>query len=420
MIHHLSYPEGGSINDGIPTEHCTVKYQSVDDAIAIIKTFGHGALLAKTDIAEAFKNIPIHPDDFELLGFFFNDKYYFDKTLPFGLSFSCNLFEKFSNALHWIMVSHFRSKGCVHVLDDYLFIGPPSSNDCYSDLHKFLSLCKDLKLPIKEDKTVEPTTSITFLGLEIDTVAFEIKLPLDKLSKLRQILTEFQFRKKTTLKELQSLIGLLNFACNVVTPGRTFLRRLIDLTKGLQRPHHFRKLNKEARADINAWLIFIEHFNGKALILDDIWATSNTLNMYTDASNIGFGGTFQNCWFYGFWTKEWDDKHITIKELFPIVLALDLYAESLKNQCIEFFSDNIAVVYIINSQTSKNPTLMKLVRRLVLTALKYNILFKASHIPGVQNVASDKLSRSQIADFKELFPEMSAQPTIVPPHMLTI
>ncbi|KAK3094320.1 hypothetical protein FSP39_000299 [Pinctada imbricata] len=420
MIHHLSFPEGGSINDGISHEHCAVKYQSLDDAVAQIKKFGVGALLAKTDIAEAFKNIPIHPDDFELLGFTFNEQFYFDKTLPFGLSFSCNLFEKFSTALHWILTSHFKNTGCVHVLDDYLFIGPPSSNNCQKDLHNFLSLCQDIGLPIKHEKTVLPTTTLTFLGLEIDTVKYEMRLPLDKLRNLRETLVGFQYRRKTTLRELQSLIGLLNFACTVVVPGRPFLRRLIDLTKGIQRPHHFRKLNSEARADIKAWLLFIEYFNGKALILSDIWSSSNVLNLYTDASNLGFGGTFHKHWFYGSWPKEWLDHHITIKELFPIVLALDLYSDMMKNQCIEFFSDNEAVVHIINTQTSKNAMLMKLVRKLVLISMKFNILFKATHIPGVHNVSSDKLSRLQIEEFRNINPSMNVNPTPVLPHQLII
>lgn len=43
---------------------------------------------------------------------------------------------------------------------------------------------------------------------------------------------------KLTVKELQSLIGLLNFACNIVSPGRSFLRRLIDLTMGIKKQYY--------------------------------------------------------------------------------------------------------------------------------------------------------------------------------------
>lgn len=66
----------------------------------------------------------------------------------------------------------------------------------------------------------------------------EERLPEDKLQKCRELLTDFHKRRKVTLRELQSLTGLLNFMCSVVLLGRAFLRRLFDLTKGVCRPHH--------------------------------------------------------------------------------------------------------------------------------------------------------------------------------------
>jgi hypothetical protein len=56
-------------------------------------------------------------------------------------------------------------------------------------------------------KTVFPTTTLTFLGLELDSELMEIRLPLDKLGKLKDQLNHFKFKKKATLRELQSLIG---------------------------------------------------------------------------------------------------------------------------------------------------------------------------------------------------------------------
>ena len=88
---------------------------------------------------------------------------------------------------------------------------------------------------------------------------------------------------------------------------------------------------------------------------------------------------------------------ITVKELFPIVLALELWAEHLKNQCIVFHSDNEAVVYIINKQTSKDKALMKLVRRLVVQTMSFNIMFKAEHLSSKENDLADKLSRQDIS-----------------------
>jgi len=82
--------------------------------------------------------------------------------------------------------------------------------------------------------------------------------------------------------------------------------------------------------------------------------------------------------------------------------------------------DNQAVVYIINKQTSKDPSIMKLVRRFVVLILKYNILFQALHIEGVQNIAADQLSRLQITQFKNTFPYMDKYPPVVTSAMQTI
>jgi hypothetical protein len=200
VIHHLSYPENESINSGIPESKCTVKYQTIEDAVKLMKCYGKGCLLSKTDIQNSFKIIPIHPDDHELLGFSLGDQYYFDRTLPMGLSLSWKLFETFSTAVHWIIDHKLGGSGCVHILDDFLFVGPANSPLCLQTLEKHLTMSKQIGLPIKADTTVFPTTTLTFLGLELDSELMEIRLRLDKLGNLKDQLNHFKFKKKATLR----------------------------------------------------------------------------------------------------------------------------------------------------------------------------------------------------------------------------
>ena len=80
----------------------------------------------------------------------------------------------------------------------------------------------------------------------------------------------------------------------------------------------------------------------------------------------------------------------------------------------------MAVVHIINKHTSKNATLMKMMRRFMLNVLKYNILFEAIHIPGVLNIAADQLSRFQMNEFHSQFPEMDKVGTPIPHQMMTL
>ena len=105
-------------------------------------------------------------------------------------------------------------------------------------------------------KTVGPSFVLSFAGFELDTIKMEAQLPEDKLAKCCSLIREFLTKKKVTLTELPSLIGLLNFTCSVSVPGRTLLCCLINLTVGVKRPHHFIRLNHETKADLCLWTIF--------------------------------------------------------------------------------------------------------------------------------------------------------------------
>ena len=88
------------------------------------------------------------------------------------------------------------------------------------------------------------------------------------------------------------------------------------------------------------------------------------------------------------------------------------------NRCVAFYTDNAAIVDIINWQTSKHQLVMILVRDLVLTSRKYNILFRARHIPGVHNSGADYISRFQVEQFKQISPDADVLPTPVPANLL--
>jgi hypothetical protein len=103
LIQHLSFPEGGSINDGISKDFCRVQYTNFDVAVGLVIRAGKGALMAKADIESAFRLLPIHPDDFHLLGIRVDRLFYVDKALPMGASCSPAYFEMFSTFLEWVV-----------------------------------------------------------------------------------------------------------------------------------------------------------------------------------------------------------------------------------------------------------------------------------------------------------------------------
>ena len=137
MICNLSAPKGNSINDFIDPQLCTVHYSTFDEAIHLIQNLGQGALLAKLDISNAFRLLPVRPEDFNLLGFTLEGKFYIDKCLPMGCSISCSLFEKFSTFLHWSLASRAKLPYIIHYLDDFLFVGRQRTNECVYLMEQF-------------------------------------------------------------------------------------------------------------------------------------------------------------------------------------------------------------------------------------------------------------------------------------------
>lgn len=133
-------------------------------------------------------------------------------------------------------------------------------------------------------------------------------------------------KESTTLKDLQSLIGLLNFSCSVAVPGRAFLRGLIDLTCGLSEPNSKIQLSVESKADISTWLTFIKSFNAKSFFLPPIWLSSDHVTLHKqDASGChGFSGTLGSSWFASSCDDDLVKYQIAVKELFPLVLAIDI------------------------------------------------------------------------------------------------
>ena len=166
-------------------------------------------------------------------------------------------------------------------------------DNCKQYLDTFLHICNEIGLPMAADKTVGPTTCLTFLGIELDTVSEVAHLPDERNQKYLGLLEEFLRRQRVTLKELQSLCGVLSFPCDVNIPGRAFLRRLFDLCKWLREPHHRIKLTRYIKDDLHIWKECLMQFNGKCFFLEDRFVEADVLVIY------------RCIWEYWLWSSLW-------------------------------------------------------------------------------------------------------------------
>ena len=87
----------------------------------------------------------------------------------------------------------------LHYLDDFVTLGEPGSKQCNTNLHIIQQTCHDAGVPVEGS-----STTISFLGIELDTMAMEIRLPADKLQRLQKLAREWQGRKAGSKREFLS------------------------------------------------------------------------------------------------------------------------------------------------------------------------------------------------------------------------
>ena len=316
MIVDLSSPRGHSVNDGISSAICSLQYATVDDAVGIIRRLGRGTELVKIDLSNAYRMVPVHPEDQPRLGISWNGGLFVDRALPFGLRSAPKLFNAVADFLAWALFREGVSP-LIHYLDDFLLFGPPGSGAAAVGRARTESLFGQCNVPIAHHMTEGPATSVTFLGIQIDTITSKIHLPAEKVHRLQALLTTWQSRRACTRKELESLAGHLCHAAVVIRPGRKFLCTLFSLLSRVSHPSHFIRMNLEVRADLTWWRHLLYRWNSFSFFP----LLTPSRHVYSDTSGTFGCGAFCAEWFQLPWPSTWADVSSAAKELVPIVIA---------------------------------------------------------------------------------------------------
>ena len=416
VIHNLSYPFGGnSINYNIEDEYAPLG--RLDDACRYIRTLGAGCYLVKIDVKAAYKLVPVRFEDWPLIGFMWRGQYYYERTLPFGLKSSCAIWELYSTAMQAFIERIIGIKYVVHYIDDFLFViqlRAPAA----AQLAAVLELCEGAGVPISPEKTEGPVTRLTFLGVELDTVAMTARLSEVKLDELRSLLITWENKSHATKRELQSLTGKLQWACQVVRPGRSFLRRIIDFTTTLaEAPRTARdgemqshRITDDVRLDIAWWREFAPTFNGHSMLHDAYWEEAPLIEIYTDACEQGYGAKFGARWIKGRWSSaqlavarnhsRGDKVSMPYLELLALLLAVATWAPLWANTRITLRIDCMPVVQAVERRASSIPRSMALIRLLHTLCARHSCDVRPVHVAGVLNVSADALSRDQEGDMQ--------------------
>ena len=225
-------------------------------------------------------------------------------------------------------------------------------------------------------------------------------MPKNKLTSLKDDIVTWIGRKKATKRELQQIIGKLIWATKLIRASRPFVRRLIDLMCTAKRPSHRVRLTAGVREDLNWLAATCVKFNGTAVYLSKSPEPEHAMS--TDASTAGGAAFLDGDWFYINWETDLPsmaDKHINIKELYTVLLAIRRWCNTFKNKLVLLEIDNMMCVFCLRKGSSKNPQAMAYIREIYTLAASYNFGFLIKYIKSKDNVMADALSRLDTCEF---------------------
>ena len=174
------------------------------------------------------------------------------------------------------------------------------------------------------------------------------------------------------------------------------------------------KLSEGALQDLGVWQEFLFQFNGRAILAKRPIETSDSLHMFSDSSNWGYGACFGEKFFYGPFPASWTKFDIMFKESYRIYMLSKIFRNQLKGKKVVFHTDNQALAVALGKCSCKQPRVMSVLRKIVAVCLHENIMFDAIHIPGKINVLCDRLSRDQVPFELLLEKGMDTTPVSVP------
>ncbi len=436
-IHHLSWPAGSSVNDLL--ERRTVALSSFDAIVDLVRHAGNGCLIAKLDIGSAYRNIPVRPEDWPLLGFEWQHFYYWDTVLPFGLASSSLLFEVFALAARHVINARVTLAVTDNYADDYVQVTTAALGveRAQRSLQQTVALLSDeLGLPTPAAKIEQPSTVMLVLGLLIDSDRMEVRLDSQRLADLQRTVEHWQQLRAYTRKQLEKLIGLLMFACTAIPPGRIFLHRMLALLRAIPRrnaspdtplaamrqgapPVRSLAADSDMTRDLAWWHSHLATWNGTSLIREPRWTDTITLRLTTDACLVGYGACYGNEWFQGRWT---DDDLVRARreqresmpylELLALLYAAATWGHHWSRKRILFLCDCDPVVQALTRHSSDLPETQQLERTLIWLAATHQFDYRVEHIAGANNVIADALSRFDEQAFRACQPSANRSPTI--------
>ena len=404
-----------SLNNGTPTDvylNQTFSYDfpKVEDFKRFVLECGPGCYLYKRDLSRYYLQLPVDPSEYPLLCFIWRKKLFFFVSLMFGLRHAGLQGQKVTTAVTWVhqrlgLESEpqvpFKS---LNYSDD---IGGCEATHARATeaYHKLGELLVDLGLRESANKAHAPATKMPYLGITFDTIKMEMSVPPEKVAEVREDISLWKKKTFATKKTLQQILGKLLWVSKCVRFSRGFIGRLLSQ---LQEMHHMSdnkrvKLSQGSRQDIMWWDRYLRRFNGVEILyesdplqlsLDQLLDTKALVNC-GDAQMEG-GGSYFGAEYWSRPFPSWlqgDTVPIHLKEFWVVIVSAWLWGHSWQGNMVYIFSDNTAVVEVLDKERPRDPRMLDLLREFlyIVCTRKFTPIFRK--IGTKENYVADFISR---------------------------
>lgn len=366
-----------------------------------------GDFMTSLDLMDGYLHVPIAKESQNLLQFAWKNRFYRFRALPFGLSSAPWIFTKLVRQV----VRLCRSRGIrlMAYLDDFIILGS-SYEECRSHTCFVMDLLKQLGWLVNYNKSsLTPSTMLEYLGFVIDTRKMQLFVPGPKRKKFRsacqRMLKKVSVGRSTKLRTFASLAGKLQSLAPAVPFCWLHLQAVVQTIRSKTEEKHSGEVQWDDLVEIPVqvveelqwWISFLKGWNGSAIIPE---ATS--IDLYSDASNTGYGGFMvvkgkkARQVVQGFWSQEEKSLSTNSRELMAaqrVVLAY-LKWKRIFGVAIRLFTDNLVTYTYINNMGGRFHHLREIAMSILSECERRRVKLVVEHLPGVQNVLADRLSRA--------------------------
>jgi hypothetical protein len=436
LIHDLSSPHKRSVNDGIckmPTQ-----WQLIEHALQLIVNRGTGCHLVKMDVKSAYRNLTVHPSDWSLFGIMIEKLLFIDTCMAFGSSSSGNIWERYAQAIQWMLHNKYSIPPSARWVDDFLFI--LDTHDSVGMVGRIRAAFSELGIPLDMSKEEGPSTDLVYIGYLLNTETMTVSLAPKSIIKVQPLLNE-ALGHSITITQLEKLIGKLEFMSKAVRLGRShmyYLRNELHTAhaknKSARQPMpdsmYYVNLHADSKAEVRWWQAAIERDTSSSMMCDLPWGQDiHPLHAYSDASEWGCGAYFDGSYISEAWSGEvieltginTDHRNMPLCEAIAVAVAVNTWRERFAGRHLLFMTDCIAVVHGVNKGRSSctSSEWMNAIYKLINSiCIDYNIVLRAQHIKGTDNMFADAVSRNQVDKF--LATMASQQQNVSAAHVLPI